>query len=91
MEADTGIFSHIVFAARTDVGKRRKNNEDAFGTFPAAGVFCVADGMGGGADGEVASAATVKAVEDCARMMPQPFEGGYPAESVAERGSLFGK
>jgi protein phosphatase len=41
--------------------------------------------MGGGADGEVASAATVKAVEDCARMMPQPFEGGYPAESVAER------
>ena len=85
MEADTGIFSHIVFAARTDVGKRRKNNEDAFGTFPSAGVFCVADGMGGGADGEVASAATVKAVEDCVRMMPQPLEGGYPAEAVAER------
>ena len=55
-------FSYLRSAAATDIGKRRSNNEDAFGAFPEAGVFCVADGMGGGEDGEVASAATVKAV-----------------------------
>ena len=57
-------FGHLAFAALSDVGRKRKNNEDAFGTFPDQGVFVVADGMGGGEDGEVASAATVKAVSD---------------------------
>ena len=57
-------FCHLQFAARSDLGRKRKNNEDAFGVFPANGIFCVSDGMGGGEDGEVASAATVKAIED---------------------------
>ena len=55
-------FPHIKYAARTDIGRKRKNNEDAFGVFPDAGVFFVADGMGGGDDGEIASAAVVKSV-----------------------------
>ena len=50
----------IKAAAKSDVGRKRANNEDAFGVFPEAGVFCVADGMGGGEDGEVASAAVVR-------------------------------
>lgn len=76
-------FSHIAYAARTDVGKKRKNNEDAFGVFPAAGVFCVSDGMGGGEDGELASAATVKAVEDGVANLPQNEGEAYSGEAVA--------
>lgn len=49
-------------AAKSDVGLKRANNEDAFGVFPEAGVFCVADGMGGGDDGEVASATVVREI-----------------------------
>ena len=63
-------FKNITFAAKSDVGRVRANNEDAFGAFPEGGVWCVADGMGGGEDGEVASAAVVNAVEDFARNNP---------------------
>ena len=77
-------FGYIKCAARTDVGRKRKNNEDAFGKFPKAGIFCVADGMGGGDDGEIASAAVVKAVEDAAALCEPPAEGGYDSSDVAE-------
>ncbi len=65
-------FGHIRFAAKSDVGKKRKNNEDAFGVFPSCGVFCVADGMGGGDDGEIASSATVEAVRRFCEGHPFP-------------------
>ena len=57
---DIPRFSYVSCAALTDVGRKRKNNEDNYGTFPDAGVFCVADGMGGARDGEVASRIVVE-------------------------------
>lgn len=75
-------FPHISFAALTDVGKRRSNNEDSYGVYPEIGVFCVADGMGGGDDGEVASSATVKAIEQFAHSSPFPKMATYPIESI---------
>ena len=57
------VYSHLSVAAVTDMGRRRKNNEDAYGSYRENGVFCVADGMGGAEDGEVASHATVDAVK----------------------------
>ena len=78
------LFSFIRFSARTDVGRKRKNNEDAYGVFPNAGVFCVADGMGGGDDGEIASAAVVKAVEDAVRHLAPDGDGAYAAADVAD-------
>ena len=61
----------IKAVAKSDVGRKRANNEDAFGTFPEAGVFCVADGMGGGDDGEIASAAVVREVGRTLAEAPQ--------------------
>jgi PPM family protein phosphatase len=60
----------IMFGIRSDTGRHRPNNQDsAFGLFtrsctsdsrPDFGLFIVADGMGGHADGEKASALAVR-------------------------------
>lgn len=53
-------------AARTDVGRIRTANEDSVFTNPDSGVFVVADGMGGHAAGEVASAIASRTIGDSA-------------------------
>ena len=68
---------------RTDVGLLRANNEDAFVTMPERGVAAVADGMGGSASGEVASAVFAEAVREVFSDRPGPGEG-EPAALVAE-------
>jgi len=55
--------------ARSDRGKVRRNNEDAFLQRTAAGLWVVADGMGGHGFGDVASTAVVERL------------GGYAAEA----------
>jgi protein phosphatase len=53
-------------ATRSDVGRVRDGNEDSVFTSPGAGVFVVADGMGGHAAGEVASAIASQTIGDSA-------------------------
>lgn len=53
-------------ATRSDVGRVRETNEDSVFTNPEWGVFVVADGMGGHAAGEVASAIASRTIGDSA-------------------------
>jgi PPM family protein phosphatase len=59
--------------ARTDLGRVRENNEDAYRVDAPIGLFVVSDGMGGEAHGEVASALTVETiVEHCQASLSEP-------------------
>ncbi|MCL1887443.1 MAG: protein phosphatase 2C domain-containing protein, partial [Kiritimatiellaeota bacterium] len=78
----SGAFAHLSFAALTDTGRRRANNEDAFAVLPAHGACFVADGMGGAADGEVASKAAVDALEEAFGAFP-PGRPLAPAAKLA--------
>jgi PPM family protein phosphatase len=54
----------IDYQAITDVGRKRKGNEDSVFVNPESNLFVVADGMGGHAAGEVASRLAVDAIND---------------------------
>src|SRR6185503_816077 len=56
----------LKFHARTDVGLRRKHNEDSLLAADEYGVFVVADGVGGRKAGELASAITVNTFQSYA-------------------------
>jgi PPM family protein phosphatase len=58
------LSDSLRFYAATDVGKVRDHNEDNFLVDKKLALFVVADGMGGHAAGEVASAIAVRTVHD---------------------------
>ncbi len=48
----------------SDVGRKRKNNEDASVRIIQHGIFCVADGMGGQAGGDLASETIITSLQE---------------------------
>ena len=75
-------FDTIRFCGRSDIGQKRKNNEDNFGAFSGCGLFCVADGMGGGDDGEIASAAIVRGLDCVADALSPRNDRTLPRETI---------
>jgi protein phosphatase len=55
------------YAAVSERGLVRENNEDSHLELPQIGIFCIADGMGGGDCGELASAWVCKEIDDAFR------------------------
>ncbi|MCC6490935.1 MAG: serine/threonine-protein phosphatase [Candidatus Hydrogenedentes bacterium] len=72
----------IDIAAQTDIGRRKRNNEDFYGVFreDTAGLqlfeegalLCVADGLGGHIGGEIASKLAVSIAKDMLKKPPPP-------------------
>jgi PPM family protein phosphatase len=62
----------------TDVGKKRKHNEDAYSLDVGEGLYIVADGMGGHAAGEVAAKITVETIAEFIAATRQKEEATWP-------------
>src|SRR5438105_4356050 len=71
--------------ARTDVGKKRPHNEDAYLADESLGLYAVADGMGGHAAGEVASAAALQALRDALAEDRSVLDGFAASPTVESR------
>jgi PPM family protein phosphatase len=67
---DTHQALAIRYAVRTDVGRHRESNEDA--AYAGPRLLAVADGLGGHAGGEVASAAAIDALRPLDTDLPAP-------------------
>jgi serine/threonine protein phosphatase PrpC len=57
----------LISSGKTDQGKKRPNNEDAFLADESLGLYAVADGIGGHEGGEVASRMTMETLSEVLR------------------------
>ena len=73
-----GVALTIDAFGLTDVGRKRKHNEDAYALDVGEGLFIVADGMGGHAAGEVAAKITVETIGEFIAATRQKEEATWP-------------
>ena len=66
------------FFGVTDLGRRRKNNEDYLGIYDGDHLFIVADGMGGHAAGEIASSTAVQSVAEFVALTAKETDITWP-------------
>ncbi len=76
----------IRHAARSDVGRKRDNNEDFFLVAAAHRLFAAFDGMGGHAAGEVASALAAEVIEGFFNLTAEDETAPWPFETDDQLG-----
>jgi serine/threonine protein phosphatase PrpC len=78
----------ILSAGKTDTGKTRQNNEDAYVIDDGTGLYAVADGIGGHEGGEVASR---MAIDDLARTIREQSIGpdDTPPHGISAKGDAL--
>lgn len=76
----------IEVAGETNVGMKRTHNEDNFSILEDAGLYVVADGMGGHASGEVASKMAVDALKEFFAATAQDPERTWPYKMDRSKG-----
>ena len=75
------------YAVRSDVGLLREGNEDS--AYAGPRLLAVADGMGGHAAGEVASAVVISALADLDDDLPEARLKDALAEAVARANRIL--
>src|SRR5512138_3427926 len=68
----------LTYAGTSDVGRKRTHNEDAYLLLPEENLYCVADGMGGHASGEVAAHIAVEEMAEFFRLTGRDDEATWP-------------
>jgi protein phosphatase len=77
------------FAARTDPGRKRNHNEDSHLALPDAGVYVVADGVGGRACGEVASAICVESFREGSNTLSERLQAFTAGKTLESRNAVL--
>lgn len=77
------------FHARTDVGLKRRQNEDALLALDDYGLFVVADGVGGRKAGELASAITVDTFQAYAPRLKEAVDAWSADPSQASKNEVL--
>jgi PPM family protein phosphatase len=85
-EHDWVVPLRIEVAGETNVGMKRNHNEDNFSIIEEAGLYVVADGMGGHASGEVASGMAVEALKEFFASTAEDPERTWPYKMDRSKG-----